>query len=127
MSGEDACLLISEPTWLCQPWAALEENRDLLMLGERSWGRSCPWVPSLPSQSAGQGRSLLPAPGMHQLPVQLSASRSVEEKMLIGYNRLHHYLHSQAKAGLGSAVQMAAVAKRFPEREEMGVNSRLCN
>lgn len=87
-------------------------------------------MPSLLSQNAGQGRSLLPALGMHQLPAQLSASRSVEEKMLIGYNRLHHYLHShqrQAKAGLGSAVQMAAVAKRFPEQEEMGVNSRLCN
>lgn len=65
-----------------------------------------------------------------QLPARLSAPGSMEEKMLILCNPLNHYLNSHqlwAEGGLGSKVQMAAVAKSFPEQEEIGVNSRLCN
>lgn len=65
-----------------------------------------------------------------QPPARLGTSGSEEEKMLILHNRLNHYLNShqlRARGGLGSKAQMAAVAKSFPEQEEIGVNSRLCN
>jgi len=44
--------------------------------------------------------------------------------MLILCNLLNHYLNSHqlwAKAALGSKVQMAAVAKSFPEQEEISI------
>lgn len=65
-----------------------------------------------------------------QLPARLSTSGSEEEKMVILCNRLNHYLNShqlRARGILSSKAQMAAVAKSFPEQEEIGVNSRLCN
>lgn len=65
-----------------------------------------------------------------QLPTRLGASRSVEKKVLVLCNPLNRYLNSHqlwGKGGLGFKVQMAAVAKSFPEQEEIGVNSRLCN
>lgn len=90
----------------------------------------------LPPKKLGKAGALLPAlvTGSSDAEAAAHSARCIQEcgeegaRLMQPIESLPEQPPALGQGGFGGfKVQMAAVAKSFPEQEEIGVNSRLCN